>query len=172
MICCIGGFHPAQRWIRIVLWQVRLAYWMAAMFRLREGFWRAHMSIRMLICDDHQVIRTGSGQPVGRHRHRDCRRGGQRQGSPAAGPEAQAGHRLARHPHARRRRPGDAGEAPRKVPESKVVMLSTYDNPDLHRPGRGPGRQRLRAEGLVARRHRGDDRGGRRRASRPAAPAS
>ena len=120
------------------------------------------MSIKMLICDDHQVIRTGLASLLA---GTDIEIVG----------EADSGKEALRLAQKLKpdivlldiRMPDGDGLATleklrAKVPESKVVMLSTYDNPTYIARGGGPGRRRLRAEGFVARRHDRHDRGGRR----------
>ena len=88
------------------------------------------MSVKVLVADDHEVVRTGLASLSGRFGHQDRGRGDQRRRSRQAGRQAQAGRRAVGHSHARQRRPGSAGQdPPRSCPNTRVVMLSTYDNP-------------------------------------------
>jgi len=86
------------------------------------------MSIRMLICDDHEVIRAGLAsmlagsdiQVVAEAANgKDALRLAQKEKQTSSFWTSHAGRRWA----------VDLEKLRAKVPESKVVMLSTYDNP-------------------------------------------
>ena len=60
----------------------------------------------------------------------------------------------------------------REVPETRVVMLSTYDNPTYVARAVALGRQRLRAQGRDRQQLISDDHRRGRQANRPRTPAS
>ena len=116
------------------------------------------MSIKFLICDDHQVIRTGLASLLAGTEIEIV-------GEADSGKEAL---RLAQKlkPDVILldiRMPDGDGLATLEKLRAKVAGVPRGDavdlrQPHVHRPRRCLGRQRLRAQGLVARRHRGHDR--------------
>ena len=117
------------------------------------------MSIKILVCDDHQVIRTGlaslfAGTEIEIVGEADNGKEALKQAQKLKPDVVLLDIRM----------PDGDGLATleklrAKVPESKVVMLSTYDNPTYIARAVALGACGLRPEGLVARRHHRHDRG-------------
>ena len=111
------------------------------------------MSIRILIADDHEVIRTGLASLLAGTDIEIIAEAANGEGSREAGGKGPPDVILLDI-----RMPDGDGLATLEKLRSKVPGKSGRDaldlrQPDLHRAGRGPGGQRLRAQGLVARRH-------------------
>ena len=105
------------------------------------------MSIKVLVADDHEVVRHGLASLLADRtsrswRSQERRRGGQ-DGRKHKPDVVLLDIRMPQFRWAR-----GAGTIRRELPETKVVMLSTYDNPTYVARAVALGRQRLRAEGL------------------------
>ena len=126
------------------------------------------MSIKILVCDDHQVIRTGlaslfAGTEIEIVGEADNGKEALKQAQKFKPDVVLLDIRM----------PDGDGLATleklrAKVPESKVVMLSTYDNPTYIARAVALGALGLCPQGLFARRHHRHDRGrGQRRVAQP-----
>ena len=130
------------------------------------------MSVKLLVCDDHEVIRTGLATLLAGTEIEII-------GEAANGKDALK-QALKLKPDVILldiRMPDGDGLATlekirAKMPTVKIVMLSTYENPDVRGPLSRVGRERLRAQGILARRSDYDASCGRRRRVAPATPAN
>ena len=94
------------------------------------------MSIRMLICDDHEVIRTGLASLLAGTDIEIVGEAANGKDALAVRPEGQAGRDPAGHPHAGRRRAVDLGEAAGEGAGEQGRHALDLRQPDVHRPGR------------------------------------